>query len=82
MTEIWGSHSDAAFSQHYCAPEGVPKEQCRHYPSRQRSGPTGRKRFLLLVDSCGRCGRILRSHQDLTWSQYDWVRRWNKGARP
>lgn len=75
------SHPDSAFRpDYYCAPEGVPGDLCRHSPRRQRSGPTSRRRsFMILVDSCGWCARILRTHEPISWRQYDWVRRWNRG---
>lgn len=46
-------------------------------------GPTSRRRgFMILVDQCGWCGRILRSAEELTWRQYDWVRRINARRPP
>lgn len=74
------SHPDAAFSlDHYVRPEGLPNERCNHNGSRCGVGPTSRRRrFMIAADSCHRCGRILRTAgPDLTWRQYDWVRRWN-----
>ena len=60
------------------APAGVDWDPCRHFLRRVRVGPTGgRKRFMLLVDSCAHCSRIMRSAYDLSWREYDWVRRWN-----
>jgi len=51
---------------------------CLHYTQRMRVGPTSRKRdWSVLVDQCIRCGRTVRCVHDLTWRQYDWVRRWN-----
>lgn len=73
------SHPDAAFSDTYVAPHGLDDEPCRHSVRRQRSGPTSKMSFMITVDSCGWCGRILRSVHDLTWQQYFWVRRWNAG---
>ncbi len=72
------SHPDYAWSPlHYVGPDGQPSDPCRHIESRKRVGPTGRRSFMVLVDDCGRCGRILRSVFDLSWREYSWVRRWN-----
>ena len=73
------SHPDIAWTPYYTAPRGVENDWCCHTTwNRMRVGPTSRRRaFMILVDSCGWCGRILRSHQDLTWREYDWVRRVN-----
>src|SRR6266849_976980 len=50
------SHPDAAWSQWYCAPEGLDEELCWHVPQRERNGPTSRKRsWMISVDSCSRC---------------------------
>jgi hypothetical protein len=73
------SHPDAAWSPYYLAPLGVDDDPCRHYASRKRVGPTSRKRtFMILVDECGRCGRVLRSIEPLSWREYDWLRRLNR----
>lgn len=74
------THPDAAWSPIcYMAPKGVPSEACRHSPQRMRIGPTGnKKRWMICVDKCGYCGHIMRAIGDLTWPQYDWIRRSNK----
>ena len=66
------------WSSTYFAPVGIDGDPCRHSLVRQRVGPTSKsKSFMILVDCCGRCGRIVRSQQDLSWQQYIWVRRLN-----
>ncbi len=53
---------------------------CGHFSRRERVGPTSRRRtWMILVDSCRRCNRIVRTAgvDHLTWEQYSWVRRWN-----
>lgn len=74
---------DAAWSSYYVAPRGVDDDPCRHKPlTRKRIGPTSRKRaWMILVDECGWCGRVVRSAEPLTWKQYDWIRRLNR-SRP
>lgn len=62
-------HPDSAWSPWYSAPVGIEGERCRHGPG---------QRMRVLVDSCGWCGRIMRSVHDLSWREYDWVRRWNR----
>lgn len=88
-THHMSAHPDTAWSPWYASPVGVDGEPCRHYGIRMRVGPTSRKRtFMILVDNCARCGRILRSARDLSWKEYEWVRRSNarsahiKSARP
>ena len=66
--------------RNYHAPQGITGEVCRHSSQRRRLGPSNGK-FMVLADSCGWCGRILRSAQDLTWPQYIWIRRWNQRGR-
>lgn len=72
-------HPDTSWSPYYTAPAGIVGEECRHYPQRKRVGPTSRRRnWMILVDACPRCGFVLRAAQDLSWKQYDWLRRWNR----
>lgn len=72
------AHPDAAWHPFdYTAPRGLDEEPCRHAPRRMRVGPTGSRRYSILADSCGRCGRILRTYTDVSWPEYTWVRRWN-----
>lgn len=53
-------------------------EPCVHAPRRIRTGPfPGKLHISVLVDSCWRCGRILRGIRDFTWEEYFWVRRYN-----
>lgn len=68
------------WSSTYFSPAGVEGEPCRHHVMmRQRIGPYSRsKTFMILVGSCGWCGRIVRSYEDLSWQQYIWVRRLNQ----
>lgn len=72
------SHPDQAWSPYYCSPAGLENDPCKHSSRRLRVAPTGRKLFSVLVDDCGYCGRILRTQNDLSWREYDWVRRWNR----
>lgn len=45
----------------------------------QRSGPTGRQAsWMIRTNSCNRCGRLEAVDPDLTWDQYQWLRRWNR----
>lgn len=81
MPSTWSNwpHSDAAWSPYYEAPAGVDGEPCQHVAMRCRIGPTSRKRdWSIIVDECSRCGRVLRTIQDLAWRQYDWLRRLNR----
>jgi hypothetical protein len=72
------SHPDSAFSQWYSAPDGIEGDPCHHALTRIGVGPTSRRRvWRIAVDQCYRCSRIVRSARDLTWRQYDWIRRWN-----
>lgn len=71
-------HPDIAWSRNYVAPAGLPGEPCRHFAGRRmKVGPTGSKRFMILADTCGWCGHVMRSAQDLSWQEYSWVRRLN-----
>lgn len=56
--------------------------ECRHNLNRRYVGPTGRKGFMILVDECSRCLRILRTVRDISWPEYCWVRRWNARQEP
>lgn len=73
------THPDAAWSPYYQSPSGHAAPcACPSKGQRMRVGPTSRRRpFSILVNSCGWCARILRSIHDLSWREYDWVRRWN-----
>jgi hypothetical protein len=72
-------HPDIAWTPWYRAPDGVPNEECRHRVIRESVGPTSRRRsFSIVVDSCRDCGRNLRTVQDVSWRQYDWLRRFNR----
>jgi hypothetical protein len=55
---------------------------CRHSPVRQRVGPTGRQSFMVLVDQCCHCLRILRTVKDVSWREYFWIRKWNARHGP
>lgn len=47
--------------------------------NRSRTGPTGRKEFMILVDSCSRCGKIFPVHPcDLNHYEWNWVLRYNR----
>lgn len=72
-------HPDVAWSLTYEAPAGIAGDPCRHtHGTRCRVGPTSRRRsFMILVDSCGWCGRVLRTAEDVTWQEYAWLRRRN-----
>lgn len=70
-------HPDSAWSPWYVAPAGLEHEKCQHGHGRHMRAFVGKKVGSLLVQSCGYCGRILRTPQPITWRQYDWVRRWN-----
>ena len=74
------SHPDSAWSATYIGPIGVSNEPCQHVLVRYNVGPTSRRRsFALRVDTCVRCGRITRNvGKDLSWREYDWVRRLNR----
>ena len=72
------NHPDESFSRFYCATDGLQNEKCLHVARRNRTGPTGRKTFYVLSDSCERCGRILKTAQDINWKTYFWIRRWNE----
>lgn len=49
------------------------------YGNRQRTGPTGRKTFLILVDACLRCGRLRPVYPEiLTKKERSWVDRYNR----
>lgn len=73
-------HPDEAFSPWYRLPDGVSDEPCQHaFGDVRVVGPTGNsKMWMIRSENCDRCGRIMRSRQDLSWEQYDWVRRWNR----
>lgn len=73
------SHPDSAWSPYYVGPVGIGEDEpCLHVSTRMSVGPNSRKRrFWIQSDNCLRCGRILRSARDLSWREYDWVRRWN-----
>jgi len=72
-------HHDLEHYGAYIAPTGLKDETCAHiFLRRERVGPTSRKKsWMVLVDTCYRCGRHGRSAEDLTWPQYVWLRRWN-----
>ena len=60
----------------------VIKARCqRHQPTRQTTGPTGRKRWLLEVTVCRTCG-LLRPVEPTNYEQRDWLRRWNRHVVP
>lgn len=72
------SHPDAAWSPfEYVGPAGLEIEPCRHSSRRMRVGPTGRRATSILADSCGLCGRVVRTVRDVSWQEYIWLRRWN-----
>lgn len=72
------THPDAAWTIYYLSPDGVEGEPCRHWSNRSRVGSTSRYSRMILVDACSRCGRILRCAEDLSWREYDWMRRINR----
>lgn len=60
----------------------LPQARCLvHSRRRQKAGPTGRKNWMILVDSCPWCG-VMRPIQTTTYEQRDWLRRWNRKIAP
>lgn len=53
----------------------------RHAMRRQKSGPTGRQTWMVIVDSCWRCG-VMRPIRPTNFIQRDWLRRWNRKVKP
>lgn len=56
----------------------VPPCCTSHAMQRHKIGPTGHKHWMIIVNSCYRCG-IIEPAQPLTWEQHEWVHRWNPG---
>jgi hypothetical protein len=50
------------------------------FGARRRVGPTGRKNFNILIESCYRCG-ILRNIEPLTKEEQSWLDRYNNNLR-
>jgi len=48
------------------------------FGNRRRTGPTGNKTFLILVDACYRCGRLLNIKPLTDYAEKDWLDRYNK----
>ena len=50
----------------------------RRTQRREGVGPTGRKEWMILVDTCYRCGRHYPiQSRKLTFQQENWINRWN-----
>lgn len=64
-------------------PPPPPKVRCTAHAfyRRCRVGPTGGQRWMILADTCYRCG-LIRPLQKLTHRQRFWVHRWNRFIRP
>lgn len=48
-----------------------------HIGNRRRVGPTGKKSFMIRVDSCCECGKLYPV-DSLSEDEQKWVNRWNK----
>jgi len=51
-----------------------------HVGNRRRVGPTGRKHFNILVDTCYKCGAMFQVY-NIPHIKEEWVRRYNERMR-
>ena len=51
---------------------------CSKMPARKRVGPHPKNKWMILVDECRSCHRIMNAVHPITWEQYTWIRRWNR----